>query len=223
MLSCSLIIPTYKRQNIVLETLNHLNDQKINEAEVIVVDQSPHKFDDLLNFKFKSPNLKFNYVKISKVGLPNARNIGAQSSKSELLIFIDDDCIPNSNFISEFNNIFIKSEKDMICIGGRVIEKNSKIFKNKKTLPGGWLSWYGKTLKNLDTEQDGACEWAPGGNFAVKKQHYFMVKGFDINFIGNAMLEDVDFGFRFVKSGGGVYFSHLPKFLGLLPCSKIIS
>ena len=42
MLSCSLIIPTFKRQNIVLETLNHLNDQKINEAEVIVVDQSPH-------------------------------------------------------------------------------------------------------------------------------------------------------------------------------------
>ena len=48
MLSCSLIIPTYKRQNIVLETLNHLNDQKTNDAEVIVVDQSPQKLDSLL-------------------------------------------------------------------------------------------------------------------------------------------------------------------------------
>ena len=85
MLSCSLIIPTFKRQNIVLETLNHLNDQKINEAEVIVVDQSPHKFDDLLNFKFKSPNLKFNYVKISKVGLPASGKIHGDNATPNVL------------------------------------------------------------------------------------------------------------------------------------------
>jgi len=205
----TIIIPTYLRQDIALKTIKSLSFQDFEDFEVVVVDQSPKKHNKLEYFEHKK--FTYKYINIDQVGLPNARNIGAEMANGEILIFIDDDCIPNNNFISEFNNIFIKSDKEMICIGGRVIEKNSKIFKNKKTLPGGWFSWYGKTLKNLDTEQDGACEWAPGGNFAVKKQHYFMVKGFDINFIGNAMLEDVDFGFRFVKFGGEVYFSHLPE------------
>ena len=211
MLSCSLIIPTFKRQNIVLETLNHLNDQKINEAEVIVVDQSPHKFDDLLNFKFKSPNLKFNYVKISKVGLPNARNIGAQSSKSELLIFIDDDCIPNSRLISSYISIFSNFDKKVWCVGGRVNEDNTTMFKQNNKIIGGYFTWYGKTLKNFDTDLNGQCEWAPGGNFAVLRNKFLKVNGFDTNYIGNAMLEDVDFGFSINKSGGQVRYERNHK------------
>jgi len=210
MLSCSLIIPTFKRQNIVLETLNHLNDQKINEAEVIVVDQSPHKLDDLLNFKFKSPNLKFNYVKISKVGLPNARNIGAQSSKSELLIFIDDDCIPNSRLISSYISIFSNFDKKVWCVGGRVNEDNTTMFKQNNKIIGGYFTWYGKTLKNFDTDFNGQCEWAPGGNFAVLRNKFLKVNGFDTNYIGNAMLEDVDFGFSINKSGGQVRYEPSP-------------
>ena len=210
MLSCSLIIPTFKRQNIVLETLNHLNDQKINEAEVIVVDQSPHKFDDLLNFKFKSPNLKFNYVKISKVGLPNARNIGAQSSKSELLIFIDDDCIPNSRLISSYISIFLiltkkfgAWEEELMRIIQQCLSKIIKLLEDI-------LHGMAKLLKILTQTSMVNANGPLEEIFAVLRNKFLKVNGFDTNYIGNAMLEDVDFGFSINKSGGQVRYDPNP-------------
>ena len=204
----SIIIPTYLRQEIAIKTLKHLTFQSTDSFEVLVIDQTPSKLKNLENFKTK--NFKYVYKNINQVGLPNARNVGAEIASGDFLIFLDDDCIPEKNLINNYIKIFNSNYDKCICVGGRVFEKNSVIFKNKKTLPGGWLSWYGKSKKNFDTDLSGRCKWAPGGNFAVRKNDYFKNNGFDDCFIGNAMFEDVDFGFRFLKFGDVIY-SNLPK------------
>ena len=38
-----------------------------------------------------------------------------------------------------------------------------------------------------------------GGNFAVLRNKFLKVNGFDTNYIGNVMLEDVDFDFQSTK------------------------
>ena len=49
MLKASVIIPSYDRQMITLETLSHLNDQTETKFEVIVVDQT-EKNQKTLNY-----------------------------------------------------------------------------------------------------------------------------------------------------------------------------
>ena len=200
----SLIIPTYNRQEIVFQTLQYIKQQSIPGFEVVLVDQTESNDSNLNNFK--DDGFKYKYLKIKETGLPNARNVGAENAKGDILIFIDDDSIPEPDLIKSYMNLFNDHEKDKLCIGGRVIEKNTTIFKENDSIVGGWITWYGKTLKNFDTVKSGECEWASGGNFGLTKDLFIEAGGFDPNFIGTAVLEDGDFGYAVKKIGGRVYY-----------------
>ena len=206
----SLIIPTYNRQDIALETLSYLNLQTSKGFEVIVVDQTKYPHQNLEDFKFNDSSITYRYVKIEQIGLPNARNVAADIATTDILIYIDDDCIPEPNLVSSYINIFNNIDSKIWCVAGRVVEKNNNIFRQSDKIIGGWITWYGKTLKNFDTDKRGECQWAPGGNFAVRKKRFKDLGGFDINFIGNAMLEDADFGFSIMSSGGQVIYDPTP-------------
>jgi len=200
----SLIIPTYNRQEIVFQTLQYIKQQSISGFEVVLVDQTESNDSNLNNFQ--DDGFKYKYLKIKETGLPNARNVGAENAKGDILIFIDDDSIPDSDLIQSYMNLFNDYEKDKFCIGGRIIEKNTTMFKENNSIVGGWITWYGKTLKNFDTVKSGECEWASGGNFGLTKDLFIEAGGFDPNFIGTAVLEDGDFGFAVKKIGGRVYY-----------------
>ncbi len=208
MISISLIIPSYNRQNIVLNTLKELGNQSVQQFEVIIVDQTPLVNADLKLYKYDQ--IDYKYIQIEEIGLPNARNVGADNSKGNILIFIDDDCIPDNNLVQSYMDLFKSADQEIWCFGGKVIEKNSDIFMEDAFLVGGWITWYGKTLKNFVTDNSGECEWAPGGNFAVKRSKFLEVGGFDKNFIGNAMLEDGDFGYTIRENGGQIWYSPIP-------------
>ena len=210
MSSISLIIPTYNRQEIVLKTLDYLKLQNCNDYEVIVVDQTKSTHPQLVSFKFEDSLIKYKYSHIEEIGLPNARNIGAEIASNDILIYIDDDCIPDPNLISSYLAIFKNLDSKIWCVAGRVIEKNNNIFRQSNKIVGGWITWYGKTLKNFDTDNRGVCQWAPGGNFAVQKKRFIELGGFDTNYIGNAMLEDADFGFSIIERGGRVIYEPNP-------------
>ena len=59
MLKASVIIPSYDRQMITLETLGHLNDQTETKFEVIVVDQTEKKSKDLELFQFRNSSMVY--------------------------------------------------------------------------------------------------------------------------------------------------------------------
>lgn len=210
MSSISLIIPTYNRQETVIQTLDYLKQQNCEDYEIVVVDQTKSAHPQLLNFKFEDSSIKYKYLLIEEIGLPNARNIGAEIASNEILIYIDDDCIPDPNLINSYQSIFKKLDSKIWCVAGRVIEKNTNIFRQSNKIVGGWITWYGKTLKNFDTDNRGMCQWAPGGNFAIRKKRYLELGGFDTNYIGNAMLEDADFGFNIIENGGQVIYESSP-------------
>ena len=204
----SLIIPTYNRQEIVFKTLQSITGQSISGFEVIIVDQTIEKDSNLENFK--NDIFEYKYLKIMETGLPNARNVGAENAKGDILVFIDDDSIPDVNLVQSYMDLFKSADQEIWCFGGKVIEKNTDMFKENESIVGGWITWYGKTLKNFVSDESGDCEWAAGGNFAVKRSKFLDISGFDKNFIGNAMLEDGDFGYTIRENGGKIWYSPMP-------------
>ncbi|MCF6237382.1 MAG: glycosyltransferase, partial [Candidatus Marinimicrobia bacterium] len=175
---------------------------------VIIIDQSETPFTDLVNYH--SQRFDYSYHHIDQPGLPNARNVGVEKVRTDQVIFLDDDCIPEADLIQQFDQAFKDSPNDVALIGGRVIEKGSMIFREGSGLTGGFVTRYGKTLKNFDTDTPGACEWAAGGNFAVRTAVYREVGGFDVNFIGTAVMEDSDFGYSVGRMGYHVIYSPGP-------------
>ena len=114
--SSTLIIPTFNRQQITLDTLGYLNYQTVQDFEVIVVDQTKSDFTDLDKYSFENGITKYKYININRVGLPNARNVGADHATSEILIYIDDDCIPDNKLIESYLNIFNEQDSKIWSI-----------------------------------------------------------------------------------------------------------
>ena len=93
----SIIVPTYNSQETIEECLiNILEESKSFDSEIIVVDD---------NSKDKTIEIikKFKLIKLIELekneGVGNARNIGADNAKYEILCFIDSDLIITKNSI----------------------------------------------------------------------------------------------------------------------------
>jgi len=206
--SVSVIIPTYNRNIIVLKTLEHFNNQSIKNFELIVIDQTQCPSKELIDYT--SEIFNYLYVNIEEVGLPNARNVAANKASGKILIFVDDDVIPESTLIENYIFEYNKNLQPNIIIGGKVIEYDSIIMNNDLKMTGGRITFYGKTKKNFSSDQYGNCQWVVGCNFSVRKCYLLEIGGFDKNYKGNAILEDCDFCFNAKEYNGRVLFSPKP-------------
>jgi glycosyltransferase involved in cell wall biosynthesis len=101
----SVVIPTYKRANLVCLTLDSLLEQDFpkEQYEVVLVDNnSPDNTAEVINDYFERNRGKMNiqYVMEPRPGDGYARNTGAAVAKGEYLLFADDDSLFDTNWIS---------------------------------------------------------------------------------------------------------------------------
>lgn len=94
----SIIIPTYKRANMLPRTINSLLNQTYKNIEIIVVDDnepdSQYRKDTEKTMKYYAENSIIHYIKHDKnKNGAAARNTGMKVSKGEYLCFLDDDDI----------------------------------------------------------------------------------------------------------------------------------
>ena len=144
----SVIIPTYNRCDILFNTIVEFEKQLDLNFELLVIDQSEKIHKRITSYT--SSNYSYKYINLKTIGLPNARNYGVKEAQGDIIIFIDDDSIPDKYLVSKYRELFQLLGPELL-IGGRVIEKGTKIFKEGRNIVGGWITWYGKTLKNFDT------------------------------------------------------------------------
>ncbi len=97
----SIIIPTYNRAALVLETLNSVLKQTYNNWECIVVDdgstdETIHKLTKVI-----SADHRFKVIVNKRTkGAPGSRNTGAQVAIGEYLIFLDSDDLLSADCLS---------------------------------------------------------------------------------------------------------------------------
>jgi GT2 family glycosyltransferase len=200
----SVIIPTLNRQDYVLKLLNELTYQTLPEFEVIVIDQTDVIHPNLQ--KYQSSKYRYKYIHLDTKGLPNARNVGASNAKGNLLIFFDDTIIPAKHLLEEYVHLFDRLSNVWV-LGGYIEEADPRIMHQGENLIGGKITWYGKTKKNFNSQRSGYCDWIAGGNFGTRKDKYNLVGGFDVRFIGNALLEDCDYCYMIRRQGGKIYYA----------------
>ena len=102
----SVVIPTYKRPDLLIKCLDALAAQvfKRDEFEVIVVSDGPDEAtDDILKALHALDPLNLRYYALpKKQGPAAARNYGWLQAEGELIAFTDDDCLPDRNWLRGF-------------------------------------------------------------------------------------------------------------------------
>ena len=115
----TIIIPTFNRSNFLLSILQSLSEQKPKECTInVIICDSYSKDDSEKNVKLFSENnqnLDIKYLNIDANILAAKRNFGIKNSSSRFNILIDDDCIPDNNFIKDYiESLEVMDEKTIL-------------------------------------------------------------------------------------------------------------
>ncbi len=95
----SVIVVTYRREQVLCDTLSHLLAQEYADWELIVVDQSPDHAPATRDF-LRQTSDRLVYLPIDQVGICHARNVGIQAARGDVLVFFDDDIIPAPDLLA---------------------------------------------------------------------------------------------------------------------------
>lgn len=180
-LQMSVVIPTIGRPSLY-ECLRAINHQR-EDLEVIVAHDRWSQ-ESQLEIQSRFPHV----IVIAGPGRGPAanRNTGARVASGEWLLFVDDDCVPDADWIGAM-------KKGMISLGCDVIEGRTTC---REGLPGP--SWH------APINEDGGFLWSC--NFAIRKAVFDAVGGFDERF-PHAHMEDCDLRERLLLHGAGIAFA----------------
>lgn len=129
-------------------------------------------------------------VSLAPCGLSAARNEGARLAKGEILVYTDDDCVPDEDWLVGLRKGFFSREVGMV--GGPNLAPKPQNWEEAvvQALPGA------ATHVMLDDEE---AEHLPGCNLAVRREVFEEVGGFREKF--HTAGDDVDFCWR-VRGAG---------------------
>ncbi len=191
----SLIIPTYQRSGMLIETLSYLRwmDYPAERLELIVVTD---RLEANLSEAISMMEFPFMYQIVEQAGQGAAirRNHGAALARGELLIFIDDDMSAGPQFVSAHADAHGQAE-NRVVIG---------YFPPAPTGRVGFLQlelrdWWETNFYNLRepghrfTYQD-----LSAGNFSLRRGLFEQTGGFQVDFVCR---EDYELGKRLLDAG----------------------
>ena len=211
----SIVIVTYGREKELSELLDSILKQSLIEAleNIIIVDNHPKYIARDIVSKY-SEFVSIKYIKNSINSLTSGRSIGANSTQTEVVLFLDDDVLLKDNYFYHLLSFYKKYPYANGMQGSFNIGKFSKTknFFNKtfwlfnysndeyKVYPSIQAS-YARNIKLVSQ-----CEWFSGTNFSYKRKGLDQIP-FDLNLLKYCEGEDIDFSFRAFKRFGELYIN----------------
>lgn len=116
----SLVISTYNRENNIIEIIRLLNKQtnfSKNNLEIIICDSNSKKKLSIINYVKQFNDLNIRYYNCTVNHQAYKRNYGLGKSYGEYVIFIDDDCFPEKEFLYNYLKNFKRNRAKQIYCG----------------------------------------------------------------------------------------------------------
>jgi glycosyltransferase involved in cell wall biosynthesis len=195
----SLIIPSYKREELLVQTLKCALSQDYSNLEIILVDQTPEHHKETSDY-LDSVKDKIDIIYSEVASVTKAKNIGVKKSQGEFVIITDDDVSYDNSFITNHYKALISGAD---VVQGRILEKGSKI-RNKPV----WINWLGNFSGSDTCMTSGRTNNTTGCNCSFKRVVFDELNGWDENFYGIAIHEDSDFARRAFLKGYKFSFAH---------------
>ena len=183
----SIIIVNYNGKELLQKCLESLFKTDYENFEVILVDNN--STDNSIEFVTKEYP-KIIVIKLdSNKGFAEPNNIGAKIAKGEYLLFLNNDTVTTSNFISEMIKVLEKDQRVAIC-QSLLLRPNGDIDSSGDFIDRIGIVYNSKTkidqIKEISSAR-GAC-------MMIRKKIFDKLGGFDEKFFFS--FEDVDLGWR---------------------------
>ena len=170
-----MVVPTYERPSDLRKCLDSLRldnqGEQVNYEVIVTDDSKSDRCRKLVETKFP----EISWGKGKQNGPAGNRNAGVKRAKGEWIVFVDDDCIADKQFLYSYLKA-IQNYPDTILFEGKIYPDRPR-----------------KTWAECCPENsNGNMFWT--SNLCVKKEIFNKVDGFDERF--RVAYEDIDFAYR---------------------------
>jgi GT2 family glycosyltransferase len=188
----SIIIPTFKRADEVIECLESLTKQTYKEFEIILADGTPGESLEKHTLPYKN-KLQLTFLYEEYLGVSEARNLGATVAKGDYFIFLDSDCIFPENYLEKVNESLTKNHLDEF--GGPDAAHDSFTVLQKAI---SYTMTSILTTGGIRGQKKHMGQFHPRGfNMGVSREAFEKVGGYSTFKCG----EDIELSIRIIKAG----------------------
>jgi GT2 family glycosyltransferase len=192
--SLTIVVPTYGRDEVLLETLKHLIALDPPASEIIVVDQTKeHRNEICYALESWQASGSIRWLRLKDPSIPGAMNRGLLEASHPIVLFVDDDIIPHSELVEAHAKALEKTGAALVA--GRIIQP--------------WQ--VGRDFSDDDgfhfaTVRPAWIEDFMGGNFSVHRDIMLELGGFDERFVRVAYNFEAEFAHRLCRAGFRIYY-----------------
>lgn len=200
----SAIVVTYNRDEVLQQTLECLLQQQPAAREIIVVDQSRQHTEKVRSFLDELvKNKQIIYIFQPEPHAQKARNRAIAEARGEVLLFVDDDVIMNSDLVGAHWGNYQDPELAAVCgfyhlPGEQPLDELPEYYKH----PVGWIFTPHHYTKRIESHLLPTC------NGSIRREIAIKLGGFDENY-RYTQFDDTDFSCRLKALG--VKSIHDPK------------
>lgn len=190
----SVVIPTYNRNEVLLDTIALLLALTPAPTEILIIDQTKrHNPITTKELERLEAQKKIRRIMSPYPSIPHAMNMGLKLACHEIVLFLDDDIIPGDKLIKAHLNTH--KEKNHNIVAGQVLQLGERIHKDDASMPFRFSSDHPRFVSEV-----------MGGNFSIKRELAIHLGGFDENFIYVAYRFEAEFCERAMRSGEKIFF-----------------
>ena len=187
-------IPTYGREEILIQTVKNFLDMPSPPAEILVLDQTPvHTPSVIKTVESLESEGKIRWLKIPQPSIAGSMNLGLIEACCEIVLFVDDDVFPEPGLL--YAHVTAHKTTGASLIAGRVIQPwqegidfSADEHFHLASLKPGWVNEF------------------IGCNFSVQRRKAIALGGFDENFVRVAYRYEAEFAHRWIRAGEKIYF-----------------
>lgn len=190
----SLIVPTHNRHREVAGLLHALREQSRTDFELILIDDASAV---PLSSEITIEDYPFRVVVhrvVRNRGPGHCRNAGVMLSQSDVLLFTDDDCRPQPDWVDRLVTAISDAGAEIGGVGGKTVAEGGDLYSRYYE--------FHRILDPLphDKNNPSLLPYLVTANCAMRKDALLGAGGFDCR-IPNAGGEDVAASIRMLKAG----------------------
>lgn len=193
-LALTIAIPTYRREQILVDTIAHLLALPVAAAEILVLDQTEHhEIATRDALRRLADDGRIRWIRLPQPSIPRAMNTGLLEASHLVVLFVDDDIRPDAELVSAHMAAHARHPDGLVA--GRVIQP-----------------WQ----EGIDFAAEGPFHFASthpaligefiGCNFSICKDVALRLGGFDENFVRVAYRFEAEFARRYTTDGRQIWF-----------------
>ncbi len=201
----SVVIPTYGREQVLIDTIGYLLQQQPAAAEILVIDQTEqHTFEVEGMLHGWSRDSVIHWHRLAQPSITAAMNRGLNAAQSPIVLFLDDDIIPAAGLVRGHCECY--SDPRVWAAVGQVLQPGQvEIDADASDVQRG-AGLRADLGFPFNSSRRALVRNCMAGNLSVRRRRAIGAGGFDENFRGIAHRFETEFARRIVRCGGAVLF-----------------